>query len=127
MTMPGQPTTTTKSCLDRQPAPPPRAAKSRRMTVSDASRGTPPNGQPPAGGPRAREQEYATVRTAAGAQQAAQPRVASPSGPPLQPRLAPNQPPPTKPLPAPGLPDGARPGTAQSSATPAVGAMPPPP
>src|SRR5215218_6077583 len=125
MTMPGQPTTTTKSCLDRQPAPPPRAAKSRRMTVSDASRGTPPNGQPPAGGPRGREQEFATVRTVAGTQQAAQPRVASPSGP-GQPRLAPNQTPPAKPLAAPGQPNGARPAAAQPSAPPTVEAMPPP-
>src|SRR5215218_6916450 len=125
MTMPGQPTTTPKSCLDRQPAPPPRAAKSRRMTVSDASRGTPPNGQPPAGGPRGREQEFATLRTAAGTQQAAQPRVASPSGP-GQPRLAPNQTPPAKPLAAPGQPNGARPAAAQPSAPPTVEAMPPP-
>src|SRR5215203_3353669 len=125
MTMPGQPTTTTKSCLDRQPAPPPRAAKSRRMTVSDASRGTPPNGQPPAGGPRGREQEFATVRTAAGTQQAAQPPVASPSGP-VQPRLAPNQTPPARPLAAPGQPNGAHPAAVQPSTPPAVGAMPPP-
>src|SRR5215218_7895444 len=125
MTMPGQPTTTPKSCLDRQPAPPPRAAKSRRMTVSDASRGTPPNGQPPAGGPRGREQELATVRTASGTQQAAQPRVASPSGP-AQPRLAPNQTPPARPLAAPGQPNGARPSAVQPSTPPAVGAMPPP-
>src|SRR5215203_3892270 len=125
MTMPGQPTTTTKSCLDRQPAPPPRAAKSRRMTVSDASRGTPPNGQPPAGGPRGREQEFATVRTAAGTQQAAQPLAASPSGP-VQPRLAPNQTPPARPPAAPGQPNGARPAAVQPPTPPAVGAMPPP-
>jgi hypothetical protein len=95
--------------------------------VSDTSRGTPPNGQPPTGGPRGREQELATVRRAPGAQQAAQPRVA-PGGQTLQPRLAPNQPPPTKPLQVPGQPDGARPVPMQPSATQAVGgAMPPPP
>ena len=92
--------------------------------MSDASRGTPPNGQPPAGAPRGREQEFATLRTA-GTQQAAQPRVASPSGP-GQPRLAPNQTPPAKPLAAPGQPNGARPAAVQPSAPPAVGAMPPP-
>ena len=93
--------------------------------MSDTSRGTtPPNGQPPTGSPRSREQEFATVRRAAGDQQAAQPRVAAPSGPALQPRLAPNQAPPTKPMPAPGQANGARPATAQASATSAVGAMP---
>src|SRR5918995_3636508 len=96
------------------------------MTVSDTSRGTPPNGQPPTGNPRGREQELATVRRAPGAQQAAQPRVA-PGGQTLQPRLAPNQPPPTKPLQVPGQHNGARPVPMQSSATQAVGAMPPPP
>ena len=94
--------------------------------MSDTSRGTPPNGQPPTGNPRGREQELATVRRAPGAQQGAQPRVA-PGGPTLQPRLAPNQPPPTKPLQVPGQTNGARPVPMQSSATQPVGAMPPPP
>src|SRR5829696_5430413 len=96
------------------------------MTVSDTSRGNPPNGQPPTGSPRGREQELATVRRTQGAQQAAQPRVA-PGGPTLQPRLAPNQPPPTKPLQVPGQHNGARPVPMQSSTTQAVGAMPPAP
>jgi hypothetical protein len=94
--------------------------------VSDTSRGTPPNGQPPTGSPRGREQEFATVPRTQGAQQAAQPRVA-PGGSTLQPRLAPNQPPPTKPLQVPGQHNGVRPVPMQSSATQAVGAMPPPP